>query len=193
MIEGCKAFGLSYADWRKRRRFIASEIHRDGSFLDIGCGSGFLIASLAVWSGHRLIPFGIDVDVEALRLARKYFASRPRNFVRADLNLFSFQIDCWPDNFDYILWNIPNNKAAEECAAVVRKLTLGLAPNGKVILTQYATGPEPRGAGDVMRHVNEMTSRWEMIMAASTPKLDLNQISWSFAQNVQSLATIKNE
>jgi SAM-dependent methyltransferase len=56
--------------WEEARRHITDPIDRDGTFLDVGCASGFLMESIVHWSAHRVEPFGLDISPELAALAR---------------------------------------------------------------------------------------------------------------------------
>ncbi|MBL7206686.1 MAG: class I SAM-dependent methyltransferase [Candidatus Aenigmarchaeota archaeon] len=45
-------------------------IDRDGKVLDAGCGNGMLLKFLMEFSGHNIVPFGIDTWDEAIEQAK---------------------------------------------------------------------------------------------------------------------------
>jgi len=61
--------------WQYTRvRMILEAIHRDGSFLDVGCANGYLIESLHKWvqgSGLNVEFHGVDISDELIETARK--------------------------------------------------------------------------------------------------------------------------
>jgi hypothetical protein len=57
--------------WEEARRHIADAIDRDGSFLDVGCASGFLMESVVRWSPHRVEPYGLEIATQLADLARR--------------------------------------------------------------------------------------------------------------------------
>ena len=64
--------------WAYARSLICDAIHRDGSFLDVGCANGFLMESVHKWAavrGRRVEPHGLDISPEAGR-------SRPQQAAR---------------------------------------------------------------------------------------------------------------
>src|SRR5436853_7891156 len=55
------------AAWRYKRSLIAEAVDRDGTFLDVGCASGYLMECLARWSrapGHEGEPYRLDIPPE---------------------------------------------------------------------------------------------------------------------------------
>lgn len=58
-------------DWEYARSHIADAIDRDGSFLDVGCASGYLMERLPQWTRHELEPYGLDIAPELADLARR--------------------------------------------------------------------------------------------------------------------------
>lgn len=63
------------ASWEEGRRFIARALHRDGSFLDLGCANGLLMESVARWAredlGLAIEPYGMDISERLAELARR--------------------------------------------------------------------------------------------------------------------------
>jgi SAM-dependent methyltransferase len=57
--------------WEEARRPIVDAIDRDGTFLDVGCASGYLMESIVRWSPHRIEPYGVDISPELAELARR--------------------------------------------------------------------------------------------------------------------------
>lgn len=50
--------------WRRARRVIAEAIHRDGTFLDVGCANGLLMESIVAWArekGRQVEPYGLEL------------------------------------------------------------------------------------------------------------------------------------
>lgn len=63
-VQEGSGFGGDAAAWRARREPVVDGIHRDGTFLDVGCANGLLMESVAQWAaerGLRIEPYGIDV------------------------------------------------------------------------------------------------------------------------------------
>jgi diadenosine tetraphosphate (Ap4A) HIT family hydrolase/SAM-dependent methyltransferase len=58
------------ADWEYARSHIAHAIDRDGSFLDVGCASGYLLECLPRWTPYALDRYGLDIAPEMVAVAR---------------------------------------------------------------------------------------------------------------------------
>jgi len=60
--------------WRYSRRMIIEAIHKNGTFLDVGCANGYLIESLHKWlagSGLEIEFYGLDISEGLAELAKK--------------------------------------------------------------------------------------------------------------------------
>ncbi len=59
--------------WRDARELILVPVHRDGTFLDIGCATGYLMECLQSWAteqGRRLSMFGLELSRALVDRAR---------------------------------------------------------------------------------------------------------------------------
>jgi SAM-dependent methyltransferase len=63
--------GGGAASWEEARRPVVESIDRDGTFLDVGCANGLLMASIVAWSAHRIEPYGLDLSPELAAVARR--------------------------------------------------------------------------------------------------------------------------
>ena len=59
------------ANWHYARSHVAHAFDRDGTFLDVGCASGFLIECVGGWTHHAIEPYGLDIAPELAELARR--------------------------------------------------------------------------------------------------------------------------
>src|SRR5918999_6398425 len=62
------------ATWEQARRPVADAIDRDGTFLDVGCASGFLMESVRRWTAERGLavePYGLEIALDLAELARR--------------------------------------------------------------------------------------------------------------------------
>jgi SAM-dependent methyltransferase len=63
------------ASWELGRRFTVGPMHRDGTFLDVGCANGQLMASTVEWAladrGVAVEPYGLDISARLAALARR--------------------------------------------------------------------------------------------------------------------------
>ena len=61
-------------DWTHARGLIADAIDRSGTFLDIGCASGYLMECMQRWcaaKGITIEPYGLDIAPELAELAQR--------------------------------------------------------------------------------------------------------------------------
>jgi hypothetical protein len=84
-------------DWERSRRLLTDALDRPGSFLDVGCASGYLMECVARWTGGAIEPYGLDIAPELADLARSRL---PR---WADRIWCANALGCWPPRrFTYI-------------------------------------------------------------------------------------------
>lgn len=77
-------------------------IDRDGKIIDFGSGNGMLLKFLMLFSKHKLEPFGIDVNPQAIKqAAEEVLPGYANNFCVEDVNLYNFK----ESPFDIIITN----------------------------------------------------------------------------------------
>src|SRR5205085_11646863 len=59
------------AMWEEAGSDVADAIERAGTFLDVGCASGYLMECIVRWSRHRVEPYGLEIASELAALARR--------------------------------------------------------------------------------------------------------------------------
>ncbi|MFI1091395.1 serpin family protein [Streptomyces sp. NPDC020917] len=67
-------FGAGPEQWRVQRRMVVDGLHRDGTFLDVGCANGLLMESVAGWAaeaGRAVEPYGVDLSPGLAAEARR--------------------------------------------------------------------------------------------------------------------------
>ena len=57
--------------WQEARSHVVDAIDRDGTFLDVGCASGYLMECVVHWSSYRTEPYGLEIAPELAALARR--------------------------------------------------------------------------------------------------------------------------
>jgi len=57
-------------DWEWSRSLVADAVDRDGSFLDVGCASGYLMECLPRWTAFAVEPYGLEIAPGLAALAR---------------------------------------------------------------------------------------------------------------------------
>jgi SAM-dependent methyltransferase len=133
-------FGAGPERWRAEREPILAAVTGNGSFLDVGCANGFLLASLVAWAAERgvaLEPFGLDWSAELIALARARLPGESRFFVA----------DAWawrpPRRFTYVYSLLDVVPASHLRAYVARLLERAVEPGGVLVLGSY--GSRSRG------------------------------------------------
>lgn len=74
--EGGSGFGGDSERWRSARQHIVDGIHKDGTFLDVGCANGYLMECVQRWAAQRgfaIEPYGLDVGERLVALARERY------------------------------------------------------------------------------------------------------------------------
>jgi SAM-dependent methyltransferase len=128
--------------WERRRRVIADAIHRDGTFLDIGCASGILMETVPVWAaarGYQIEPHGLDISPQLAALARQ------RLPIWAD-RIHVGNAATWtpPRRYDFVRTELVYVPPGREPQLITHLLEHVVAPGGRLLLCSY----RPRGQTD---------------------------------------------
>jgi SAM-dependent methyltransferase len=129
----------SFEEWEKYRKFISNAINSNCEVLDIGCGNGFLLKCLERWSNHKIIPFGIDINIMALNKAKNIFNKFKSNFFLLDIKDSVNHFIKRKMSFNVILWNVWSNYYFDKKDEIdeLHGLLKLLKPNGYVVLIFY--------------------------------------------------------
>jgi SAM-dependent methyltransferase len=123
------------AVWEQARRPVADAIDRDGSFLDIGCASGFLMESVQRWTAERGLavePYGLEIAPELASLARRrlpHWADR----------IFLGDALGWdpPRRFDFVRTEL-GYAPPERRRELVERLLAWVEPGGRLLVCGYS-------------------------------------------------------
>lgn len=135
--------GGDEACYRYTRMMVLEAIHRDGTFLDVGCANGYLMESLHRWlagSGLSVTVYGLDLSEGLLVLAR-------RRLPRWEDRFFLGNALYWtpPAPFDYCciaeLGYVPRDRQQELFDRLFRRY---VAPGGRLILGPFTEEREGR-------------------------------------------------
>jgi SAM-dependent methyltransferase len=144
-LNGSGVDGPSFDTWKQARSFIASEIHRPGTLLDIGCGNGFLLRCLAEWSNHELTPFGFDASAGRVRDTARFFPSQEMRFARLPVERLA-EIDSHglPRAYDFVYWAVWDNYRFDRPDRIdlLRRAFENVSDDGRLILGFYDRKPE---------------------------------------------------
>ena len=134
---GQSGLGGNTARWEQARRPIVRAIHRDGTFLDVGCANGLLMESVRDWAadGFRIEPYGLDLSPALAELARRRLPDL------ADRILVGNVVD-WtpPRRFDFVRTELVYVPDARRLALVARLIDEFLVPGGRLIVCSYGSG-----------------------------------------------------
>lgn len=117
--------------WREARELILAPINRDGTFLDIGCATGYLMECLQTWAQERqrsLMMYGLELSPALVAAARKRapeLASR----------IFEGNVLDWapPHRFTFVHTGLEYVPAHRQSWLVRRLLDEFLEPGGRLI------------------------------------------------------------
>jgi SAM-dependent methyltransferase len=135
--------GGDEARYRYTRMMVLEAIHRDGTFLDVGCANGYLIESLHRWlagSGLNVTFYGLDISEGLLALARRRLPQWQDRFTLGNALTWAPQTP-----FDYTciaeLGYVPRDRRR---ALLEHLLDRYVAPGGRLILGPFGEEREKR-------------------------------------------------
>jgi hypothetical protein len=149
----------SVGGWRAKRQHLAVPMDRDGSWLDVGCANGFLLATLPTWCAEGDIavePYGLELLPSVAGLARR---------LHPDLadRIWTGSVMRWspPRQFTYVTAledQVPPNRLGD---LVERLLDVFVEPGGRLIISAYGNTDEvPRDLfGDLVDCGHEPSGR----------------------------------
>ena len=125
------------ARWTRARGIIADAIDRDGTFLDVGCASGYLMETLQHWcaaKGVKIEPHGLDIAPELAAIARQRLPNwSDRIFVG---NVIDWRP---PDgmNFDFVRTGLEYVPRPRQRELITHLLARVVTPGGRLIIGTY--------------------------------------------------------
>jgi len=131
------------AHWTQARGLIADAIDRSGTFLDVGCASGYLMECMQRWCTERgcaIEPYGLDIAPELADLAR-------RRLPHWSDRIYVGNALYWepPMRFDYVRTGLEYVPIRRRKDLVARLLDRVVAPGGRLILgTNKEEKDQPR-------------------------------------------------
>lgn len=118
--------------WTHARSLIVDAIDHDGTFLDVGCASGYLMECMQRWARERgrvLEPWGLDIAPELAELARgrlPHWAGR----------IWTGNVISWqpPMRFDFVRTGLEYVPARRQQELVKWLLGAFVKPDGRLIV-----------------------------------------------------------
>jgi SAM-dependent methyltransferase len=133
------------AGWAQARGLLAEAVERDGTCLDVGCASGYLMECLARWRRERgcvIEPYGLDIAPELAELARRRLPAWAGR-------IFTGNAIDWPPprRFDYVRTGLEYVPPRRQRDLVARRLGEVVAPGGRLIIGVYSEERDATRAG----------------------------------------------
>jgi hypothetical protein len=123
------------------RKCIAAAVHRDGSFMDVGCANGLLLESLQRWLAPLSVtidPHGVDFVPELVGLARERLPHVPAG------NFHVANVWDWlpPRRYDFVRTSLDYVPDRMWPDWVTRQWDRLVVPGGRMILCWYYSSSE---------------------------------------------------
>jgi SAM-dependent methyltransferase len=121
--------------WISLRKPVANCIDRSGSFLDIGCANGYLLACCLDWTAERgilLDPYGLDVSPVLVGLAQERLPQYADHFFIGNAYHWEPQ-----RRFDFVRTELVYVPAELEREFVLRLINKFLSRGGKLLVANY--------------------------------------------------------
>jgi SAM-dependent methyltransferase len=117
--------------WREARELILAPVNRDGTFLDIGCATGYLMECLQTWAKERqrsLMMYGLELSPALVAAAR----NRTPDLAN---RIFEGNVLDWipPHRFTFVRTGLEYVPSHRQSWLVRRLLDKFLEPGGRLI------------------------------------------------------------
>jgi SAM-dependent methyltransferase len=158
-------FGGDETRWYRARRPIADLIDEDGTFLDIGCASGYLMESMVRWTPHHIEPYGLELAPGLAELARRRLPDwADRIFIGNALT--------WepPKRFDFVRTELVYVPTDQQYSFVKRLLAEIVAPGGLLIACGYGSRRQHLQAQPVQQLLRSYGINPELEISVEAPE-----------------------
>jgi SAM-dependent methyltransferase len=139
------------ASWERGRRPVMAAIERGGTFLDVGCASGFLMECVREWGnelGHDVEPYGLEIARELAALARRRLPQwADRIFVGNAADWIPAQ------RFDYVRTGLDYVPPTRRRGLLEHLLANVVAPEGRLVVGVF-------NEEKVERRTEEQVASW---------------------------------
>jgi SAM-dependent methyltransferase len=145
-VEGGSGFSGSAPEWEWSRGLIAEALHRDGTFLDIGCANGLLMESVASWGRAR----GLSIEPYGLEIASEIAASAQARLPGWAGRVHVGNALGWrpPFRFDFVRTGLEYAPPSRRRDLVDWLLRYVVAPGGRLVVGKYNEEMDRRAVED---------------------------------------------
>lgn len=154
---GQSGFSGDEARWKACRGIQLAAVHRDGTFLDVGCANGYLLECLVGWAaeqGRVLEPYGVDIGGSLVELARRRLPAWRDRFLEGDIWTWSP-----PRRFDFVSTGL-GSAAPHRDVMLEWLMTDVVKAGGRLILRSYfRPGHHGEFDGSYVDHAAYLRSR----------------------------------
>ena len=138
-------------DWRYKRGLLADAVDKSGTFLDVGCASGYLMETMVEWCAERgcaIEPYGLDISPELAALARRRLPQwAERIWVGNGLGWVPSGVAGAQERFDFVRMGLEYVPPKRQRDLVRHLLEKVVALRGRLIVGVYSEERDETRAG----------------------------------------------
>lgn len=137
---GSGSTDVSEGTWRAKRQHLAIPMDQDGTWLDVGCANGHLLATLPGWASERGImikPYGLELLPRVAKLAQSLHPHL------AD-SIWTGSVMSWTPHMRFRYVTVLDDVVPPDRLGdlVARLLNDFVAHGGRLIVSAYGAPPE---------------------------------------------------
>jgi SAM-dependent methyltransferase len=151
--------------WRAARSHICDAFHKSGTFLDVGCASGYLMESVRRWaaeSGLDIEPHGLDLSPQLADLARGRLPAWAGRIHTGNA------IDWMPSQrYDFVRTGLEYVPLRRRADLMRHLLDYAVAVDGRLVIGSFS---EERPDLLVVKRLEEQISSWGFVVSGRTER-----------------------